>query len=71
MEKEREDRNTAQQLASQAAIEQGPTRDGYWDVLGSPDVSRGADDDIDTFLATELSRMFALGNITRNDWREL
>jgi len=69
MEREREDRNTAQSLAQQAAMEQGAAEDGYWQIIGEPDVGREFnDDELEDFMATEFSSAFALGNITRADW---
>ncbi|TQQ78594.1 hypothetical protein EGH24_13815 [Halonotius terrestris] len=71
MEAEREARQTASQLASQAAMEQGTARDGYWDVIGQPDIGReGDDDELQPFLQTEFSRAFALGNISRKQWQK-
>ncbi|MFB6198033.1 MAG: hypothetical protein ABEI52_07175, partial [Halobacteriaceae archaeon] len=63
MEREREDRNTAQSLAQQAAMEQGAAEDGYWQVIGEPDVGREFnDDELEDFMATEFSSACALGN---------
>lgn len=69
MQREQEDRNTAQQLASSAAMDQQPEKEGYWEVIGKPDIGREIDDQhLSDFLATELSSAFALGNISKQDW---
>lgn len=69
IEREREDRNTAQQLASQFASEQGAAAPGYWDVIGQPDIGREFnDDELEDFMRTEFSNTFALGNIDKEDW---
>lgn len=72
MEREREDRNTAQQLASQAASQQGPAEEGYWSVIGNPDIGRQMEDDgLEEFTATEFANPYALGNIDKSDWESL
>jgi hypothetical protein len=70
MQREQEDRNTAQQLASSAAMDQQPDKEGYWEVIGKPDIGRTIDDQhLEDYLATELSSAFALGNISYQDWQ--
>lgn len=70
MERDREERNMAQNLASSAAMDQPAAAPGYWDVIGQPHIGRDFEDDgIEEFTATEFSRMFALGNISRADWQ--
>jgi hypothetical protein len=71
MQEEQENRQTAQQMASSMAMEEQRDRDGYWEVIGSPDIGREIDDQhLEDFLATELSSAFALGNITHADWEQ-
>jgi len=70
-EKDREERQLAQQLASSKAMEHGETAaPGYWSVIGQPDIGRSGenDDHIEDYLSTELASHFALGNITREDY---
>ncbi len=69
MERDREERSMAQQLASSKAMEHDPTAPGYWDVIGDPEIGREFEDDgLEEYTKTEFSPMFALGNITRRDW---
>jgi hypothetical protein len=69
MEQAREDRQTAQQLASQAAMENRGKEPGYWDIIGDPDIARMVDDqELEDYVATEFSNSFALGNISKSDW---
>jgi len=68
-EQDREERQMAQGLAQRQAQQMGVAAPGYWDVIGKPNIGREADDDgLGDFTATEFSRMFALGNITREDY---
>lgn len=72
MEQEREDRQTAQSLASEAASRQGEAKDGYWSIIGQPDIGRdNGTDTLEEYSATEFSNTFALGNISRSDWQSL
>ena len=70
MEEQRENRQQANSLAQQAAAERGAAEDGYWGMVGDPDVDRTElpDDHLEDFLSAELSDKFALGNITQSDW---
>jgi len=58
----------AQSMAQQAMSTGGPAAPGYWDIVGSADISRGPDDGLGDFTATEMSGMNALGNISKDDW---
>lgn len=70
MERDREERGMAQNLASSAAMDQPAAAPGYWDVIGKPNIGREFEDDgLEEFTATEFSSMFSLGNITRGDWQ--
>lgn len=61
----------AQQLAQGGAAENQVAAPGYWDVIGKPDIGRQFEDDnLEEYAKTEFSRMFALGNITRQDWED-
>lgn len=66
-----DERQTASQLASEAASRQGAAAPGYWDVIGDADISREVDVDdeyLSEYVATEMSDKFALGNIKYSDW---
>ena len=70
--KREQDESTARQLASGAASQQGTAAPGYWDMLGDPDLDHPAwGDSIEAFTKAELSRAFALGNISRKDWQNM
>jgi len=61
-------RSIAQGVAAQSA--EGVS-DGYWDMLGDPDIDHPLwDDQLEPFVKAEMSRAHALGNITRTDWRD-
>lgn len=66
-----QDEQTARSLASGAAG-QPTAAPGYWDMLADPDLD---DDrlggDLEPFVKGELSRAFALGNITRDEYENL
>lgn len=69
-QREQADEQTARDLARGAAMDDAAAAPGYWDVIGDPDIKRGAaSEHLDDFLATELSDKFALGNITHGDWK--
>jgi len=71
-QRQQQDEQTARSLASGAASQQGTAAPGYWDMLGDPDLDHPAwGDDIEAFTQGELSRAFALGNISRKDWRDM
>lgn len=70
--KREQDESTARQLASGAATQKGTAAPGYWDMLGDPDMDDPAwGDSMEAFTKAELSRAFALGNISRKDWRNM
>lgn len=61
----------AQQLATQAAADRGAAEEGYWRVIGDPDIKRQrfeTQEHLHDFVATEMSDKFALGNIKHADW---
>lgn len=70
--RDEQDEQTARQLASGAATQQGVAAPGYWDMLGDPDLDDPAwGDNLEPFVQGELSRAFALGNISRKDWQNM
>jgi hypothetical protein len=70
--REQQAEQTATSLAQGAATQQGTAAPGYWDMLGDPDLDHPAwGDSIEAFVQGEMSRSFALGNISRKDWRDL
>lgn len=71
-QRRQQDESTARSLASGAAQQQGTAAPGYWDMLADPDLDHPSwDDDLEPFVQGELSRAFALGNISRKDWHNL
>lgn len=71
-QRRQQDENTARSLASGAATQQGTAAPGYWDMLGDPDLDDPQwGDSIEAFTKGELSRAFALGNISRKDWHNM
>jgi len=71
-QRRQQDEQTARSLAQGAATQQGTAAPGYWDMLGDPDLDHPAwGDSIEAFTQGELSRAFALGNITRKDWHNM
>ncbi len=66
MEREREERNAATQMASQAAMENRGTEPGYWDTIGDADI--GNEDNLESYAETEFSNKHALANIRYADW---
>lgn len=71
-QRRQQDENTARSLAQGAATQQGTAAPGYWDMLGDPDLDDPRwGDSMEAFTKAELSRAFALGNITRSDWQDM
>ncbi len=71
-QRQEQDENTARSLATGAATQQGTAAPGYWDMLGDPDLDHPEwSDSLEPFVQAELSRAFALGNISRKDWHNL
>ena len=71
-QRQQQDEQTARSLAQSAAAQQGTAAPGYWEMLGDPDLDHPQwGDSIEAFTKGELSRAFALGNISRKDWRNL
>lgn len=71
-QRQQQDESTARQLAQGAATQQGTAAPGYWDMLGDPDLDHPQwGDSIEAFTQGELSRAFALGNISRDDWQNM
>jgi len=71
-QRQQQDEQTARSLASGAATQQGTAAPGYWDMLADPDIDDPAwDDQLEAFVKTEMSRAFALGNITRSEYNDL
>lgn len=71
-QRRQQDENTARSLAQGAASQQGTAAPGYWDMLGDPDLDDPQwGDSIEAFTKGELSRAFALGNISRKDWHNM
>jgi hypothetical protein len=70
-QRQQQDEQTARSLASGMAQQQGTAAPGYWDMLGDPDLDHPDwNDSVEAFTQGELSRAFALGNISRSDWRD-
>ncbi|MFW5956294.1 MAG: hypothetical protein ACOCQY_02710 [Halorhabdus sp.] len=70
--RQQSDENAARMLAQTGSPEQSTAAPGYWDMLGDPDIDDPAwGDSLEAFAHGELSRAFALGNITRKDWHNL
>jgi len=70
--REEQTEQTARSLAQGAASQQGTAAPGYWDMLGDPDLDHPAwGDSLEAFVQGELSRAFALGNISRQDWKDM
>ncbi|MFW5956339.1 MAG: hypothetical protein ACOCQY_02935 [Halorhabdus sp.] len=70
--RQQQDEQTARSLATGAATQQGTAAPGYWDMLGDPDLDHPEwGDSLEPFVQAELSRAFALGNISRKDWRDM
>lgn len=71
-QRRQQDENTARSLAQGAATQQGTAAPGYWDMLGDPDLDDPAwGDNLEPFVQGELSRAFALGNVSRKDWHNM
>lgn len=73
-ERQRQQQNeqSARSLAQSAATQQGTAAPGYWDMLGDPDLDHPAwSDSVEAFTKAELSRAFALGNISHKDWKNM
>jgi hypothetical protein len=71
-QRQQQDEQTARSLASGAATQQGTAAPGYWDMLGDPDLDHPEwGDSLEPFVQAELSRAFALGNISRKDWQNM
>jgi hypothetical protein len=71
-QRRQQDESTARSLAQGAATQQGTAAPGYWDMLGDPDLDDPRwGDSLEAFTKAELSRAFALGNITRSDWKDM
>lgn len=71
-QRQQEDERTARTLAQGAATQQGTAAPGYWEMLGDPDLDHPQwGDNLEAFTKPELSRAFALGNITRSHWQDL
>ena len=70
--REEQDENTARQLASGAATQQGTAAPGYWNEIADPDLDHPEwGDALEPFVQAELSRSFAFGNISRKEWRNM
>jgi hypothetical protein len=70
--RDEQDEQTARSLAQGMATQQGVAAPGYWDMLGDPDVDDPAwGDALEPFVKGELSRAFALGNITRKEYEDM
>jgi hypothetical protein len=71
-QRRQQDESTARSLAQGVATQQGTAAPGYWDMLGDPDLDDPRwGDSLEAFTKAELSRAFALGNITRSDWKDM
>ena len=75
--REEQEEQTARSMAQGAAQQQATTpganaEAGYWDVIGHPTLEDpDMEDGLEAFTRAELSRINALGNISRADWRRL
>jgi hypothetical protein len=71
-QREQQDEQAARSVATGAATQQGTAAPGYWDMLADPDIGDpGWADELEAFVKAELSRAFALGNITRKEYKDL
>jgi len=71
-QRRQQDESAARSLASGAAQQMGAAAPGYWDVIGDPDLDDPQwGDSMEAFTKGELSRAFALGNITRKEWKNM
>jgi hypothetical protein len=71
-QRQQQDEQTARSLAQGMATQQGVAAPGYWDVIGDPDLDDPAwEDSLEPFVKGELSRAFALGNITRSEYENM
>ena len=71
-QRRQQDESSARQVATSAATQQGTAAPGYWDMLGDPDIDAPAwSDQLEPFVKGELSRAFALGNITRKEFHDM
>lgn len=71
-QRQQQTEQTARSLAQGAATQQGTAAPGYWDMLGDPDLDHAEwDDSLEPFVQGELSRAFALGNISRKEWKNM
>jgi hypothetical protein len=70
--RQQRDEQTARSLAQGAATQQGTAAPGYWEVIGNADIEDPSwGDNIEGFVKGELSRAFALGNITRKEFENM
>lgn len=70
--RDEQDEQTARQLAQRGASDASVAAPGYWDMLGDPDIDTEEwGGELEPFVKGELSRAFALGNITRDEYRNL
>lgn len=69
-QREHADEQTARSMAQGAVAQQAEgVSDGYWDMLGDPDIDHPEwGDNLEPFVQGEMSRAHALGNVTRKDW---
>jgi len=71
-QREQQDEQAARTMAQSAATQQGTAAPGYWDMLGDPDIDHPQwGDNLEAWAQGELSRAFALGNLTRKEWKDM
>lgn len=70
-QREQQQEQATWQMAASSGSPIAVDRDDIWERLGSPDISRGPDDELEELLATELSDKFVFGNIQREDWEKM
>lgn len=70
--REEQDEQTARSMAQGQAQQRGAAEPGYWGVMADPDVDHELwDDNLEAFVKERLSRAFALGNITRSEYKDI
>lgn len=71
-QREQQTEQAARSISQSAATQQGTAAPGYWDVIGKSDLDHPAwGDSLEAFASGELSRVFALGNLTQKEFENL
>ena len=71
-QREQQTEQAARSISQSAATQQGAAAPGYWDVIGKSDLDDPQwGDSLEAFASGELSRVFALGNLTQKEFEDL